>query len=323
MPLSFPRSGTRAAAARPAMGAPVALIVGSCVSLQLGAALAVQLFPELGSWGVTALRLSIAAIVLVCVARPALLRWTRSQWMAVLFFGVALAGMNGFFYAALARIPLGPAVAIEFLGPLVLAAVLTRRLADMTWVGIALVGMALLGIDGARGEDALDPLGVLFALVAAAFWALYVRTSAKAGSLIPGLGGLATALAVASVVLLPFGVPAATAAVADPGLLLFAVGTALLGSVIPYALELMALRRLPQRVFGVLLSLEPVVAVVAGWLLLGQQAGPVRLIAIALVVAASVGVTLAARRSADAASPDAPPTEPLPVLTLTGPIQTR
>jgi inner membrane transporter RhtA len=305
------------------MGASVALIVGSCVSLQFGAALAVQLFPELGSWGVTALRLSIAAIVLVCVVRPAVLRWSRAQWMSVLAFGVALAGMNGFFYAALARIPLGPAVAIEFLGPLVLAAVLTRRVIDLTWVGIALVGMALLGIDGARGEDALDPLGVVFALVAAAFWALYVRTSARAGSLIPGLGGLAMALAVASVLLLPFGVPAAAASAVDPRLLLLALGTALLGSVIPYALELMALRRLPQRVFGVLLSLEPVVAVIAGWLLLGQQAGPVRLVAIALVVAASVGVTLAARRSAETAAPDAPPTEPLPVLALTGPIQIR
>ncbi|WOF23305.1 EamA family transporter [Microbacterium betulae] len=287
------------------MAASTGLIIGSCVSLQFGAALAVQLFPALGSWGVTALRLSIAAIVVLVAVRPRIARWSRDQWIAVTAFGLALGAMNGFFYASLERIPLGAAVAIEFLGPLVLAAFLTRRMLDVAWVGVALAGMALLGVDSAMGSGSLDPLGVAFALVAAGFWALYIRTSARVGRVIPGMGGLAIALLIASVALLPFGVPAVGVVAADPRLLALAVGTALLASVVPYTLELMALRRLPQRVFGVLLSLEPVVAAAAGWLLLGQQAGPLRLTAIALVVVASAGTALAARRSGEAVVGDA------------------
>ncbi|MDI6943316.1 EamA family transporter [Microbacterium barkeri] len=283
------------------MTASVALVIGSCTSLQFGAALAVQLFPELGTWGVTALRLSIAALVLCAAVRPRVRTWTREQWGWVAAYGLSLAAMNGSFYASLERIPLGTAVAIEFLGPLVLAAVLTRRALDFAWVGVALVGMALLGVDSAIGIP-LDGPGVVFALVAAAFWALYIRTSARVGQLVPGMGGLAVALVIASTALLPFGVPAAIEVVAEPHLLVLAVGTALLASVIPYALELMALRRLPQRVFGVLLSLEPVIATAAGWLLLAQAMSPLRIAAIALVVAASVGTALAARR----ASEDAP-----------------
>ncbi|WP_324013629.1 EamA family transporter [Microbacterium sp. JZ37] len=280
------------------MAASVALVIGSCTSLQFGAALAVQLFPELGTWGVTALRLSIAALVLCAAVRPRVRTWTREQWGWVAAYGLSLAAMNGSFYASLERIPLGTAVAIEFLGPLVLAAVLTRRALDFAWVGVALVGMALLGVDSAIGIP-LDGPGVVFALVAAAFWALYIRTSARVGQLVPGMGGLAVALVIASTALLPFGVPAAVEVVAEPHLLVLAVGTALLASVIPYALELMALRRLPQRVFGVLLSLEPVIATAAGWLLLAQAMSPLRIAAIALVVAASVGTALAARASED------------------------
>ncbi|MGW9112156.1 EamA family transporter [Microbacterium sp. NPDC055683] len=291
---------TSATRARSGVGGSVALIIGSCVSLQFGAALAIQLFPALGSWGVTALRLTIAALILVVAVRPRLGRWTRTQWLAVVGFGLALGAMNGFFYAALERIPLGTAVAIEFLGPLVLAACLTRRGSDFAWVGVALAGMALLGVDSAVGADALDPLGVVFALVAAAFWALYIRTSARVGRLVPGLGGLAMALVVASVALLPFGVPAVADVALDPGLLALAIGTAVLASVVPYVLELLALRRLPQRVFGVLLSLEPVIAALAGWLLLSQAMSPLRIAAVALVVAASVGTALAARRTAEA-----------------------
>lgn len=290
----------------------MALVLGSCISLQFGATLAVQLFPALGSWGVSALRLTIAALVLLVAVRPRVRGWDRSQWLAVIAFGLALTGMNGFFYAAFERIPLGTAVAIEFLGPLVLAAVLTRRLLDFAWVALALVGMALLGIDSALGI-ALDGLGVVLTLVAAAFWALYIRASARVGQLVPGMGGLAVALVVASVALLPFGVPAAAAAVADPRLLALAAGTALLASVVPYTLELLALRRLPQRVFGVLLSLEPVVAAAAGWLMLGQEMSALRIAAVALVVAASIGTALAARKASEDA-PGAALTGEIPVI---------
>lgn len=284
----------QAASSRPLVG--VALVIGSCLSLPFGAAIAAQLFPVLGPWGVTSLRVAIAALLLLVIVRPRPRRWNRAQWTAAVLFGVSLAAMNGFFYAAIDRIPLGPAVAIEFLGPLVLAAVLTRRLADAVWVGVALLGMALLGVDGMTGADPLDPLGLVFILIAAGFWVMYIRMSARVGALIPGSGGLAVGLCIAAVLLLPVGVPAAITVTGDGALLLLAILTAVLSSVIPYSFELAALRRLPQRVFGVLLSLEPVFATLAGWLILGQEATWLKLLAIALVVAASVGTTLGARR---------------------------
>lgn len=291
----------------------VALVIGSCLSLPFGAAVAAQLFPVLGPWGVTSLRVVIAALLLVVIVRPRPRAWTRSQWLAAVLFGVSLAAMNGFFYAAIDRIPLGPAVAIEFLGPLVLAAVLTRRLADAVWVGVALLGMALLGVDGLVGAEPLDPLGVVFILVAAGFWVMYIRMSARVGALIPGNSGLAMGLVVAAALLIPVGVPAAATVALDPQLLLLAAVTAVLSSVIPYSFELAALRRLPQRVFGVLLSLEPAFATLAGWLILGQDATPLRLLAVALVIAASVGTTLGVRRDRRGDGPAGPFTAPIPL----------
>jgi inner membrane transporter RhtA len=288
----------------------VALVVGSCLSLPFGAAVAAQLFPVLGPWGVTSLRVAIAALLLLVIVRPRPRRWTRQQWLAAVLFGVSLAAMNGFFYAAIDRIPLGPAVAIEFLGPLVLAAVLTRRVADAVWVGVALVGMALLGIDGMIGAEPLDPLGLLFILVAAGFWIMYIRMSARVGALIPGHGGLSIGLLVAAVLLLPVGVPASVTVAGAPDLLLLAAITAVLSSVIPYTFELAALRRLPQRVFGVLLSLEPAFATLAGWMILGQDATVLRMLAVALVIAASVGTTLGVRRDLRS---DGPFTAPIPL----------
>ncbi|MGS0562844.1 EamA family transporter [Microbacterium aurugineum] len=299
------------AASRPLVG--VALVIGSCLSLPFGAAVAAQLFPVLGPWGVTSLRVAIAAILLVVIVRPRPGKWTRPQWFAAVLFGVSLAAMNGFFYAAIDRIPLGPAVAIEFLGPLVLAAVLTRKVTDFAWVGVALLGMIVLGIDGLIGAEPLDPLGVLFILIAAGFWAMYIRMSARVGSLIPGSSGLAMGLVVAAVLLIPVGIPAASTVAMDPQLLLLAAITAVLSSVIPYSFELAALRRLPQRVFGVLLSLEPAFATLAGWLILGQDATPLRMLAVALVIAASVGTTLGVRRERRDDGPSGPFTAPIPL----------
>ncbi|WP_061015704.1 EamA family transporter [Microbacterium sp. CCH5-D1] len=291
----------------------VVLVIGSCLSLPFGAAVAAQLFPVLGPWGVTSLRVAIAAVLLVVIVRPRPGKWTRAQWLAAVLFGVSLAAMNGFFYAAIDRIPLGPAVAIEFLGPLVLAAVITRKLRDFAWVGIALLGMVVLGIDGLIGAEPLDPLGVVFILIAAGFWAMYIRMSARVGALIPGSSGLAMGLVVAAVLLIPVGVPAVSTVAMDPQLLLLAAITAVLSSVIPYSFELAALRRLPQRVFGVLLSLEPAFATLAGWLILGQDATPLRMLAIALVIAASVGTTLGVRRDRRDGGPSGPFTAPIPL----------
>lgn len=293
-PMTPAGPGIQQPSARNAL-AGVGLVIGSCISLQFGAAVAVQLFPHLGAWGVTTLRLGMAAIILLVVVRPQVRTWTRTQWTAIVLFGAALGGMNGFFYASLERIPLGAAVSIEFLGPLLLAAVMARRLLDGLWVAVALGGMALLGLDSALGAT-LDPVGVVLALVAGVFWAGYVLTSARVGQLVPGAGGLAAALVVATLVVAPLGAPGAIGAFGDPVLVGLALVTALLASVIPYTLELSALRRLPAPVFSILLSLEPAFAALFGWILLDQESGVLRNLAIALVILASVGVTLTSPR---------------------------
>lgn len=283
---------------------PVLFILGSCISLQFGAALATQLFPELGAWGTTTLRLGIAALVLMLIVRPKLHRFTKEQWIAVLLFGGAIGAMNGAFYASIARIPLGTAVAIEFLGPLAVAAILSTRRTDLLWVVLALAGVSLFGIESLTGSAALDGIGVLFALIAAVFWGLYILASARVGRLVPGQDGLAVAMVIGTLVVLPLGAPGALTGLLDMRLLALAAATAVLASVLPYTLELAALRRLPRHVFGILLSLEPVIALLAGVLLIGQHATPLRIAAAVLVVGASVGITLTARGAA--------PTEPVP-----------
>ena len=299
-------------------GLAVLMVLGSCTSLQVGAACAAQLFPRIGSLSATFLRLLVAAVVLIAAARPALRSWTRPQWGVVALFGLSLAAMNGSFYESLARIPLGTAVTIEFLGPLTLAAVLSRRLRDLTWVALAAVGVALLGLAGSGGTTgSLDVVGVVFALVAGVFWALYILAGARVGAAVPGHGGLAVALGVGALALLPLGGAGALTAVRDPGLLLLAAATGVLASLIPYTLELSALRRLPARVFGVLLSLEPAIAATAGWLLLGQRLGAWEGAAVGVVVLASVGSTLTARRPQQ--EPD-PVTVVSPVAEATPPI---
>lgn len=289
-----------AAAPPPAVGrrpvrAPAALLVlGSCTSLQVGAALATRLFPMAGATGTTLLRLAIAAAALLAATRPRVRAWNRAQWRAVVLFGLSLGAMNGFFYAAISRIPLGVAVTVEFLGPLALAAVLSRRARDLGWVLLALAGVLVLGWAGHAGSGggALDAAGLLFALGAAGFWALYILTGARAGAAVPGRGGLAVALTVAALLSLPLGASGAAHALARPSLILVAVGTAVAASIVPYTLELAALRRIPRHVFGILLSLEPAVAALAGWLLLGQHLGPLALVGILATVLAGAGSAL-------------------------------
>ncbi|MFC0674207.1 EamA family transporter [Brachybacterium hainanense] len=283
--------------AAPASGAPVLLILGSCTSLQFGAVLATTLFGELGSWGTTALRLGIAGILLLVIARPALHRLDRTQWLSVLALGAVMGGMNGSFYAAIERIPLGTAVTLEFLGPLAVAALLSARRSDLLWVALALAGVGLFGLESVTGAARLDPVGVVFALVAGVFWGLYVIASARAGRLVPGQGGLAASIMIGALVVLPLGSDGALRGLLDPHLLLVAAGTAVLASLLPYTLELAALRRLPRHVFGILLSLEPVIAMLAGMILLSQGLSALRVLAAVLVVSASIGVTATARRA--------------------------
>jgi inner membrane transporter RhtA len=280
------------------LGPAVLMILGSCTSLQFGAALAAHLFPALGSWGTTTVRLGIAALVLLVLVRPAAHRWTRAQWRSVLGFGLAMGAMNGFFYAAIERIPLGTAVAFEFLGPLVLSAILSRRAADLMCVVLALMGIGLFGAESLAGFSGLDPLGVLFALIAAVFWGTYVLASARVGRDVPGQGGLAVAVGIGALAVAPLGAGGVVTAVAHPSLLLLGTATALLASVLPYTLELAALRRLPRNVFGILLSLEPAIATIAGAVLLSQVPSAYGIGAVVLVVAASAGTTLTAQRAA-------------------------
>ena len=289
-----------ASGAAPAAGghtAPAILFVlGSCTSLQAGAALAMRLFPVAGAPGATLLRLGIAAAILLGVTRPRVRAWRAAQWRAVALYGISLAGTNGFFYAALARLPLGTAVTIQFLGPLTLAAVLSRRWREGCCVLLAVAGVLTLGLHSPGGAGhSPDVAGVGFVLVSAAFWALYIVAGSRASAAVPGRGGLAVAMTIGTLAVLPFGAHGAWQVTGRPYLMLIAPGTAVLASVLPYTLELAAMRRAPRRVFGILLSLEPAVATLAGWALLGQRTSPAALAAITAVVLASAGAALTAQ----------------------------
>lgn len=273
----------------------VGMVLGAALSVQVGAGIAGHLFPLVGPAGATTLRLGIAAVVLAVVVRPRVRTWNRAQWLPSLGLGISLAAMNSAFYAALERIPLGVAVTCEFLGPLVMSAVLTRRGRDLLWVVLALAGVAVLGLGGDGAGGALDPVGVVLALVAGGFWAAYVLTSARVGASTPGQSGLAVASAVAAVLVLPGGIAVAGADLLHPVALGFGLVIALASSVVPYSLELVALRRLPARTFGVLLSLEPAIAALVGVVLLAQGLPWTSWLAIAAVVVASAGSTLATR----------------------------
>lgn len=292
----------------------VLCIIGSCISLQVGAALAIQLFPHAGTWGTASIRLLMAGLILMVIVRPKFHTWTRKQWFGVALFGASLGLMNGFFYNALSLIPLGTAVTIEFLGPLALAAFLSRSMRDAACVGLALLGMVLLGIDSFSG-DPLSPLGVVFVLIAGAFWACYILASKNVGSLVPGQGGLAVALLIGGTLISPLSGTKALVVFTDWNLFALAVGTAVLASLIPYSLELVALRRLAPNVFSILISLEPVFAGLFGWLLLSQNLSSLKISAILLVVMASIIQTVAKPGkklpapdpNADAAGPLYPP----------------
>nr|WP_234360090.1 EamA family transporter [Streptomyces sp. DSM 15324] len=265
---------------------PVGLVLAGGISVQFGGALAVTLMPRAGALGVVALRLAVAAVVLLVVCRPRLRGHSRGDWGTVVVFGVTMAAMNGLFYQAVDRIPLGPAVTLEVLGPLALSVLASRRALNLVWAGLALAGVFLLGGGGFAG---LDPAGVAFALGAGAMWAAYIVFSARTGRRFPQADGLALAMAVGALLFLPLGIAESGARLADPVTFGLGAAVALLSSVLPYTLELLALRRLPASTFAVLMSLEPAVAATAGLLVLGQSLSLPETAAIALVVAASMG----------------------------------
>ncbi|MFI0999923.1 EamA family transporter [Streptomyces galbus] len=265
---------------------PVGLVLAGGVSVQFGGALAVTLMPRAGALGVVALRLLVAAVVLLLVCRPRVRGHSRADWGTVVVFGLAMAAMNGLFYQAVDRIPLGPAVTLEVLGPLALSVLASRRAINLVWAGLALAGVFLLG---GGGFDDLDPAGVAFALGAGAMWAAYIVFSARTGRRFPQADGLALAMAVGAVVFLPLGLAESGTKLFDPVTLGLGAAVAMLSSVMPYTLELLALRRLPASTFAVLMSLEPALAATAGFLVLGQSLSLPQTLAIGLVIAASMG----------------------------------
>lgn len=286
------------------MTLPVLCILGSCASLQFGAATAVRLFDDLGTWGVTLLRLGIGGLVLLVAARPAVRSWKAGQWRSVVLFAATMALMNGFYYAAIGRIPLSAAVALEFTGPLAYSALTSRHRKDLVWVGTAAAGMLVLGAESVVGGADLDPVGVVLALLAGVFWVGYIIYSVQVGQRIPGTGGLAVAMLLGAVMLAPVGAHGAFAGMPgggggilhQPELLGFAAVTSLLASVLPYTLELVALRRIPGAVFSILVSLEPAFAAAAGLILLDQPLTGYRAVTILLVICASVGITWSQHR---------------------------
>lgn len=269
---------------------PPTLMVGiSIISVQVGATLAKGLFGQIGPTSMVWLRLATSALVFLVVARPVLTGRGRGAWQAALGLGLCLTMMNWAIYQSFARIPLGMAVTIEFLGPLTVAAFGSRRRTDWLWVLLAGAGVALLGFS----PHGLNWAGVGFALLAGTGWAGYIIFSGHTGREWPGLTGLTVASLFGAVVLAPPALAEGGAGLWQPHLLGVGVAVGLLSSVLPYALELSALRRMPARTFGILMSLEPAAAALAALILLAEELTWVQWLAIACVVAASVGVTRA------------------------------
>jgi len=285
---------------------PVSAAIAAMIFIQAGASIIKGLFPVVGAQGATVLRLTLATAMMLLFWRPWRVRVTREHWPWIVAYGISLGAMNSFFYAALSRIPLGIAVALEFTGPLGVALLSSRRPLDFLWVGLAVAGIYLLLPNGSHGPS-LDPTGVLLALGAGLFWALYIVFGQRAGG-----GGSGPAVVYGSLVamlaVLPFGTAQAAQGLHQPRVLGLALAVALLSSAIPYSLEMIAMTRLPAKIFGVLMSAEPGIGVLIGWLLLNERLSGPQVLAVVMIIAASVGTVLshAATRRSDLGSVGAP-----------------
>ncbi|WP_423185847.1 EamA family transporter [Alishewanella sp. d11] len=279
----------------------IASVLLAMVTIQSGASIAKQLFPVIGPEGTTALRVGFSALMLWLVFRP----WRHlpkgRNWRAVIVYGLCLGGMNLLFYLAIARIPLGIGVALEFTGPLAVALFSSRRRLDLLWVALALGGILLL-LPDMRSVDALDPIGVLFALAAGACWAGYILFGQRAGNLASGGTTVALGMTVAACFLVPIGVFNAGSALLSFEVIPLAIAVAALSSALPYSLEMVALKNLSAQSFSVLMSLEPAIAALAGFILLSELLTFTQWLAILLVMAASLGSTLSTQKKPAAAS---------------------
>ncbi|MDB5688346.1 MAG: hypothetical protein JWL91_222 [Sphingomonas bacterium] len=272
---------------------PLAAIVVAMVSVQGGASYAKRLFPLVGAQGTTALRLGIAAILLAIVMRPWRSRISRTTAPALIGYGVALGAMNLMFYLSLRTVPLGIAVALEFLGPLAVAMLSSRRAIDFVWIALAVAGVAVLLPIGASAHD-VDPGGAALAIGAGIGWAFYILFGQRAGAA-HGAQTTAIGTAIAAIVVVPVGIAHAGADLLSAPLLWSGLIVAVLSSALPYSLEMMALTRLPTQTFGTLMSLEPAVAAVSGLAFLGETLTGVQWLAIGAVMFASAGTALTSR----------------------------
>ncbi|HEX4438312.1 MAG TPA: EamA family transporter [Solirubrobacteraceae bacterium] len=270
------------------------LVISAIASVQFGSAIAATLFDRVGPGGTVLLRLVFGSVVLLAVWRPRLRGRSRRELLLAALFGLVLAGMNLSFYGALSRIPLGIAVALEFVGPLTVALLGSRRPRDLLWVALAALGIVALTRGGGHG---LNGLGVALALVAGAFWGLYIVLNARLGRAFEGGTGLALAMCVGALAALPLGVAEGGVHLLDGESLLAGAAIGVLSSAIPYSFEVEALRRIVPAVFGVLMSLEPAMAALAGLLILGQHLGARVLLGIAFVIVASVGASRGGREA--------------------------
>ena len=273
---------------------PVLLVTLGMVFTQTGASFAKMLFPLVGAGGATALRLTLAALVLIAVFRPWRYRLGPQQWRAVLLYGGAMGAMNLFFYAALEHIPLGIAVALEFTGPLAVALFGARKLVDFLWIALAVSGFALLLPWTQTGGD-IAPIGIVLALCAGACWAGYIVFGQRAGT---GGGAHIAALGVgtAALIAIPFGAATAGASLLDPALLPLGLAVALMSSAIPYALDMVALPHMPSRLFGILMSGQPALAALSGLVILHETIGPLQLAGMGAIMLASIGATITIAR---------------------------
>ncbi|HET8775214.1 MAG TPA: DMT family transporter [Thermoanaerobaculia bacterium] len=285
----------RSAAAKGPALPPLPAVLVAILSVQGGAALAKGLFPALGPDGTVGLRIGISALILVAAFRPALHRLDAAQWRVVLPYGLVLGVMNLAFYHSLSRIPLGLAVTVEFIGPLSVAVFGSRKLVDAVWVALAGAGIALIAPWTAG--SGVDPIGVALAFAAGVCWALYIVIGKRLSHRLPGGAAVSIGMLIAAVAVVPFAAAAGGFARLTAGRFAAGVGVALLSSAIPYTLEMIALKALPARTFGILMSLEPAVAALAGLALLGEILSPTQWLAVILVIAASAGSTLTSLRA--------------------------
>jgi inner membrane transporter RhtA len=269
------------------------LVLGGITSVQIGSAVATKLFAQAGPGGASLLRLVWASVILVALWRPRPGSLTRRQWMLAVAFGLVLAAMNTCFYHAIDRIPLGVGVTIEFVGPLAVAVGGSRRRRDLLWAALAAGGILALAHGGAHG---LDTLGVVFALVAGAMWAAYILLNARLGRAFETGSGLAVAMTVGALAALPDGVAEGGSHLVSPRSLALGAAVGILSSAIPYSLEMEALRRIAANVFGVLMSLEPAMGALAGFVIIGQGVSLRAGLGIALVMLASAGASLSSRQ---------------------------